>query len=125
MSKEFDMEQPIITLELDDDTVLECVVVSIFPVEENDYIALLPIDEMNNDEGELLIYRYAESDEGEPLLTNIETDEEYDAVAEVLENILVEMEFDDEFEALGGDAGSIMEDWDIGTEENREDADVQ
>ena len=34
-------------------------------------------------------------------------------------------EFDDEFEALGGDAGSIMEDWDIGTEENREDADVQ
>ena len=98
MSKEFDMEQPIITLELDDDTVLECVVVSIFPVEENDYIALLPIDEMNNDEGELLIYRYAESDEGEPLLTNIETDEEYDAVAEVLENLLVEMEFDDEFE---------------------------
>ena len=85
MSKEFDMEQPIITLELDDDTVLECVVVSIFPVEENDYIAPLPIDEMNNDEGELLIYRYAESDEGEPLLTNIETDEEYDAVAEVLE----------------------------------------
>lgn len=98
MSKEFDMEQPVITLELDDDTVLECVVVSIFPVEENDYIALLPIDEMNNDEGELLIYRYEESEEGEPLLTNIETDEEYDAVAEVLENILVEMEFDEEFD---------------------------
>lgn len=98
MSKEFDIEQPIITLELDDDTVLECVVVSIFPVEDNDYIALLPIDEMNNDEGELLIYRYKESEEGEPLLANIETDEEYDTVAEVLEDILVEMEFDEDFD---------------------------
>lgn len=98
MSKEFDIEQPIITLELDDDTVLECVVVSIFPVEDNDYIALLPIDEMNNDEGELLIYRYSESEDGEPLLANIESDDEYDAVAEVLEDILVEMEFDEEFD---------------------------
>ena len=34
-------------------------------------------------------------------------------------------EFDDEFGMLDGDAGSIMEDWDIGTVENREDADVQ
>jgi len=34
-------------------------------------------------------------------------------------------EFDDEFEAIEGDARSIMDDWDIGTEENREDADVQ
>ena len=37
-----DEEEMTVTLTLDDDSELECAVVAIFPVQDKDYIALLP-----------------------------------------------------------------------------------
>ena len=62
-----------VTLTLDDGTVQECAVLTIFPVDDKQYIALLPLDENGeNDDGEVYIYRFQEVN-GEPSLDNIKT----------------------------------------------------
>ena len=90
----------IVTLELDDGTEIECAILTIFEVKDTDYIALIPLDENGegNEEGEVLIYRYAEDGEGNPALSNIEDDEEYEIVAERFDELLDEEEFGDEEE---------------------------
>lgn len=93
MSHEFDIDQPIIHLELDDGSSIECIVVGIFPAGDYDYIALEPADE--EAEGEVFVYRYSEDEEGNPILENIESDEEYELVSEAFDELLDEMEFDE------------------------------
>ena len=90
----------IVTLELDDGTEIECAILTIFEVKDTDYIALIPLDENGegNEEGEVLIYRYAEDEEGNPALSNIEDDEEYEIVAERFDELLDEEEFGDDEE---------------------------
>lgn len=103
MSEEFNYEQEeqVITLTMDDDTEIECIVISIFEVKGQDYIALLPVEEaMSEEDGEVFLYRYNE-DNGELDLQNIENDDEYESVAEAFSMIIEEMEsedFDDEDE---------------------------
>ena len=69
-----------VTLTLDNDEELECDVLTIFSAGTHEYIALLPLDENGeaNERRRCFIYRYEEID-GEPNLSNIEEDEEYDA----------------------------------------------
>ena len=88
----------IVTLELDDGTEVECAILTIFDVKDIDYIALIPLNEdgEGNEDGEVLIYRYAEDGEGNPSLSNIENDEEYEIVAERFDEILDEDEFGDD-----------------------------
>ena len=89
----------VIHLVLDDDTEMECVIIAVFPVEETDqeYIALLPIEEDDAaDESEVLLYCYAEDENGELLLDNMESDEEYDLAANMFQNIINEMMEDEE-----------------------------
>lgn len=90
----------IVTLELDDGTEIECAILTIFEVKDTDYIALIPLDENGegNEEGEVLIYRYAEDEEGNPALSNIEDDDEYEIVAERFDELLDEEEFGDDEE---------------------------
>lgn len=90
----------IVTLELDDGTEIECAILTIFEVKDTDYIALIPLDENGegNEEGEVLIYRYAEDEDGNPALSNIEDDEEYEIVAERFDELLDEEEFGDDEE---------------------------
>ena len=90
----------IVTLELDDGSEVECAILTIFDVKDTDYIALIPLDENGegNEDGEVLIYRYAEDAEGNPSLSNIESDEEYELVAERFDEILDEEEFGDDEE---------------------------
>ncbi len=72
-------EYPTIKLTLDDDRELECIVLEIFKVEQQEYIALLP-----NGEEQALLYRFNEEEEAEgPQLENIENDEEFNIVSEV------------------------------------------
>lgn len=96
----YEESHDIITLTLDDDSELECVVLSIFPVKEDQYIALMPVEELEKDEeqSEVLLYRFSESEDGELNLANIDSDEEYEIVAEAFSEILDEMEIDTEFE---------------------------
>lgn len=56
-----------VTLELDEGEV-ECKILTIFDVNEQDYIALMPLnpDGSDPDEGTVYLYRYAEDEEGLP-----------------------------------------------------------
>lgn len=92
-----DEEDLFVTLTLDDDSTLECLVLTIFEVEDVDYIALLPMDEKGepNEEGEVLLYKYTEDENGDPTLDNIEDDDEYEAVADRFDELLDEEDFED------------------------------
>lgn len=94
-NEELTMEIDVITLTLDDDSTIECEVIGIFEVEEREYIALVPV---SDEESDVLIYRYSEDAEGNPVLDNIETDEEFEIVGEAFDELLDELEFDEEFE---------------------------
>ena len=81
------MEDLTVTLTLDDDTELECAVITIFEADGHDYIALLPLEGEDFEDGSVYLYRYAEVD-GEPELQNIKTDEEYDIVSDAFDEWL-------------------------------------
>ena len=89
-------EEVTVTLTLDNDEVLECAVLTIYSVDNKEYIALLPLDEDgDNEEGDVFIYRYVETEDGEPTLENIEDDDEYEAAADAFDEWLDEQEFED------------------------------
>lgn len=88
-------EEMTVTLTLDDDTEMECVVLTIFTAGERDYIALLPIEGEEAEEGEVYLYRYSESKDGEPNLENIEDDDEYEIVADAFDELLDSQEYDE------------------------------
>ena len=88
-------EEMTVTLTLDDGSELECVVLTIFAAGERDYIALLPMEGAEAEEGEVYLYRYAEKEDGQPDLDNIEDDDEYEIVAEAFDQLLDEQEYDE------------------------------
>ncbi|MBU5472956.1 DUF1292 domain-containing protein [Roseburia sp. MSJ-14] len=94
---EDDDEDMRVTLSLDDGSDVECAILTIFDVNEQDYIALLPLDENGegNEDGEVYIYRYFEDNDGNPSLENIQDDDEYEAVADRFDELLDEEAFDD------------------------------
>lgn len=83
---------PTIKLTLDDDSVLECAVLTTFPVEEfGEYIALVPLNENGkNTTGETYLFRYAE-DGDNPVITNIEREDEYMAAAEAFHDFIANL----------------------------------
>ncbi len=64
-------EEMTVTLTMDDGSEVECVVLTIFEAGERDYIALLPMDGAEAEEGEVYLYRYYEPEGGEPTLDNM------------------------------------------------------
>ena len=48
-----------VTLDMDDGTQVECEIITIFDIEDQDYIVLLPLDEdgEENDEGTVYIFQ--------------------------------------------------------------------
>ncbi|MDF2822293.1 MAG: hypothetical protein K0R15_2741 [Clostridiales bacterium] len=92
-------EHDTITLTLDDGTVVECAVLSVFPAGDYDYVALLPITNDGEAESdEVFLYRYAELEDGEVELENIENDEEYEIVAEAFDALLDDEEYEELFD---------------------------
>ena len=92
-------EEVTVTLTLDNDEEIECAVLTIYSVDDKEYIALLPLDdEGDNEEGDVFIYRYGETADGEPTLENIEDDDEYEAAADAFDEWLDEQEFEDMIE---------------------------
>ena len=88
-------EEMTVTLTLDDDTEVECVVLTIFTAGERDYIALLPMEGEDSEEGEVYLYRYSEPEDGTPVLDNIEDDDEYEIVADAFDEMLDDQEYDE------------------------------
>ena len=95
VKEEVDQEEVTVTLTLDDGSQLECVVLTIFDAGEREYIALLPMDGQEAEEGEVYLYRYSEDANGNPNLENIEDDDEYDIVADAFDELLDEQEYDE------------------------------
>ena len=95
-NQNLDDDDMFVTLDLDDGSQVEGEILTIFEVDKQDYIALLPLsDEESEDGDEVYIYRYNEDEDGNPSLENIEDDEEYEAVADRFDELLDEAEFDE------------------------------
>ena len=78
-----------ITLTMEDDTEVECAILTIYPVDSKEYIALLPLDENGqNQTGEVYLYAFSRTESGDPMLSNIEDDDEYDRASQAFDNIL-------------------------------------
>lgn len=86
-------EERIITLSLDDGSEIDCAIVAIFPAGDFRYIALLPLEQTEEEEGEVFLYRFTELEDGGIELLNIESDEEYEVVADAFDALLEEDEF--------------------------------
>ena len=95
-------EEMTVTIELEDGSSTECEVLTIFEALGRDYIALLPLtgDLPEDDEGQadVWFYRFSENPDDpneEPELSDIETDEEFEAVADAFDEYLDELDFED------------------------------
>lgn len=93
------IEEMTVELSLDNGQDVTCAVITILEVEGQDYIVLLPLDEKGeNQDGEVWFYRYSENPDDtneEPELGYIDSDEEYDKVAEAFDEYLDSQEFDE------------------------------
>ena len=94
----FDGGDTTVTLTLDDGSTLECVVLTIFEASNGmEYIAVMP-ESAEDEDGEVYLYRYGEDEDGQPDLKNIESDDEYEIVADAFDEILDEQEFRELFQ---------------------------
>ena len=74
---------------MEDDTEVECAILTIFPVDGKEYIALLPLDENGqNHDGEVYLYVLSRTADGDPMLANIEDDDEYQKAAVAFDVVL-------------------------------------
>lgn len=78
-----------ITLTMDDGREIEFAILTVFPVEDREYIALLPLDENGrNHDGEVYLYAFTRTESGDPMLENILNQKEYAKAAKAFETIL-------------------------------------
>ena len=82
-----------ITLTLEDGSDLVCDVLSVFPVEGIDYIALLPAND--DPDAEIFLYRFVDHGDDDIELINIEDDEEFEKVSDAFDELLDAAEFDE------------------------------
>lgn len=93
---DFNNPNATVTLTLEDDTELECAVLTIYPAGAHKYIALLPLDENGeNHDGEVFLYRFSQEEGQQPVLENILDDEEYDIAADAFDELLDKAEYDE------------------------------
>ena len=82
-----------VTIDIGDGKSIECEIIMIFETDEGEqnYIALLPVDESGNPREELgvLLYRYDEdAATGEPSISDIESDEEMKTASEAYQKLI-------------------------------------
>ena len=87
-----------IVLTLEDDSEVTCDIIATYPCTNgNSYIALLPVDAEGDDESDFYLYRYTVDDDGELILGDIDTDEEFEEASEAFDELLDEMDYDEMF----------------------------
>lgn len=95
----YEDEEMTVELELEDGELVNCAVITILTVDNQDYIVLLPLDENGeNQDGEVWFYRYSENLDDpneEPELGFIDDDDEYERVSEAFDEYLDNCEFDE------------------------------
>ena len=92
-------EQRTVTLTMEDDSEVECVILGTFDVDEKEYIALMPMDS-----DEVFIYNFVTLEDGEIKLSLIEDDDEFQTVSDAFYEV-----FADEFEEFDDDEEMIEE----------------
>ena len=87
------------TLDLDDGGKLECIVLNVFPVNNREYIALLPMNDEGHveEDAQIFLYRFEELGDDEVNLETIEDDDEFELVSDYFDEMLDEQEFDELF----------------------------
>ena len=87
------------TLELDDGGKLECIVLNVFPVNNREYIALLPMNDEGHveEDAQIFLYRFEELGDDEVNLETIEDDDEFELVSDYFDEMLDEQEFNELF----------------------------
>ena len=80
-----------VTLDTEEGEIV-CRILTIFDVNGQDYIALMPVDENDEDnaEGAVYLYRYAEDEQGLPSVEYIDDEDEYEAAADRYDELLDE-----------------------------------
>ena len=80
-----------VTLDTEEGEIV-CRILTIFDVDGQDYIALMPVDENDEDnaEGAVYLYRYSEDEQGLPAVEYIEDEDEYEAAADRYDELLDE-----------------------------------
>ena len=74
-----------ITLTMEDDSELQCATLGTFTAGEYEYIVLQPVMEA---EGEVLVFRFSEDADGEPILDEVDSEEEYQIVSHAFEDFV-------------------------------------
>lgn len=82
------MQRDTVTVELGDGSSIECVVLMIFEAGEGEYIALVPEEQLEQEDCEVYLYRYTEDEDGNPGLDNIMSDEEYQVVSDAFSELI-------------------------------------
>ena len=87
------------TLDLDDGGKLECIVLNVFPVNNREYIALLPMNDEGHveEDAQIFLYRIEELGDDEVNLETIEDDDEFELVSDYFDEMLDEQEFNELF----------------------------
>lgn len=83
-----DEEDEIITLTDEEGKEHEFVVVDVIEVAEKEYAILLPIDTGDDEEAEAVILRLDRDGDGDDVLVDIESEEEWEQVAQAYEELL-------------------------------------
>ena len=92
-NQEINYTEDTITLVLDEGKEVECDILAIYQIKEQFYVALMPQTPVDGyEEGEYFIYRY-KSDGENVELSDIESDEEWEAAEDKFEELLDEEEF--------------------------------
>ena len=86
-----------VTLYLEDDSELLCDVISVFECNGRSYISLLPVDDPD---GDFIFYRYSEKENGEVELDDIDSDDEFEDVADAFDEIYDDAEWQEAFDSL-------------------------
>lgn len=94
-----DIEEIIVTLELEDEGEVECEVICIFEYGESDYAALTPTDESIEELYFFGVQMEEQGDEVEMTLENIEDEELLEELGEAFDQLMNEDE-EDELEAM-------------------------
>ena len=86
-----------VELTLDNDEIIECAILTVYEAAGKEYIALLPLDEKlePNEDGDVDLYQYNDTEDGEPDLVNIEDDDEYEISADDFDEWMDSQEFDE------------------------------
>ena len=86
-------------LDLDDGGKLECIVLNVFPVNNREYIALLPMNDEGHveEDAQIFLYRFEELGDDEVNLETIEDDDEFELVSDYFDEMLDEQEFNELF----------------------------